>query len=110
MAWEQRGGGRYYYKKRRLGQRVISEYLGQGQRALAQAEMVLQARHDRVSRRQQFQQFIHEQKAIDQALKAPRQILQIAIEAGLRAAGFHCHRGVWRRRRQTGFQADATSR
>ena len=28
MAWEERNGNRYFYRKRRVGDRVISEYVG----------------------------------------------------------------------------------
>ncbi len=31
MAWESRGNGSYYYRKQRIGGRVVSEYVGQGE-------------------------------------------------------------------------------
>ena len=30
MGWEKRGNGLYYYRKKRMGQRVVSEYMGTG--------------------------------------------------------------------------------
>ena len=30
MAWEERNGNQYYYRKRRQGNRVVSEYVGKG--------------------------------------------------------------------------------
>ena len=30
MAWEKRGNNSYYYQKRRIGDRVVSDYIGAG--------------------------------------------------------------------------------
>jgi len=30
MAWETRGGHSYYYRKKRMGNKVLSEYVGKG--------------------------------------------------------------------------------
>ena len=47
MAWEDRGGNRYYYRKRWEGGRCVSEYLGAGE--LAEALATLDA-YDRTAR------------------------------------------------------------
>ena len=33
MAWEARGNKSYYYRKRRIGRRVVSEYVGSSETA-----------------------------------------------------------------------------
>jgi hypothetical protein len=100
MAWERRGGGRYYYKKIRMGRRVVSHYCGGGAAAVLQASADLQARRKRAAERENFKKFKHEQENIDQEIAQLWQTTAIAIKAYLRTAGFHCHRGTWRRRRK----------
>ena len=45
MAWEKRGNKKYYYRKQRVGKKVISEYIGAG----PNAEKI--AREDELQRR-----------------------------------------------------------
>ena len=45
MGWETRGNGKYYYRKRRIGDKVVSEYVGTGPGAELIAE--LQRNYDR---------------------------------------------------------------
>lgn len=33
MGWEKRGNGKYYYRKKRIGNRVFSTYMGKGEKA-----------------------------------------------------------------------------
>ena len=39
MSWEQRGNRRYYFRKRRQAGRVVSEYVGAGELAVAAATL-----------------------------------------------------------------------
>ena len=99
MAWERRGGQAYYYRSVRDGSRVKQEYLGAGEVAEAIA------RSDETIRRAREQERARgraEAERLD-ALAAP--VLQIdeaadaLLRAALVAAGFHRHKGVWRRGR-----------
>lgn len=97
MAWEQRGSGRYYYKKLRLGRRVFSRYFGAGEAAVLQATQDSRAKLERAAQREQFNRLINEQKIIEKALEQQWKVTKAAIEASLATAGFHYHRGSWRR-------------
>ena len=51
MAWEQRGrnpGRRYYYRGRRVGDRVVKTYLGKGEAAEHAAKLDADARAPRI--------------------------------------------------------------
>ena len=101
MGWEQRGrgSGPYYYRSVRDGGRVKKEYLGSGEFAEALArsdEAIRQARQ------------LERERALAEAgrlreLAAPVLRLDEAADELLRAelvaAGFHRHKGVWRRGR-----------
>ena len=97
MAWEKRGNKSYYYRKNRMGNRVISEYVGAGPRAELVAFLDEEDRQRREYERQQWQ----EEKAIDRAqidqvddaMKLIRQITGAACIAG----GCYQHKRQWRR-------------
>ena len=99
MGWEERGGRRYYYRKRREGETVVSEYVGAG----AFAELIAEAEELERARREQERT---EVRAEEQALRRLRETVERAGAAAraltggvLVAAGFHTHRGQWRRSR-----------
>lgn len=101
MAWETRQrGGRYYTRSRRVGGRVVREYLGAGPFAEALARGDAEARARRHERRA-AERAAHEE---DAALVALVDQLSMGTDALMAAtlvlAGYHRHhRGEWRRRR-----------
>lgn len=101
MALETRNGrGTYYTRSRRVGGRVVREYLGSGYAA------VLMAQYDEMQRdRREWEtaQWQHERERLDK-LEAMLDNYYQAVERTLRnelqAAGYHQHhRGEWRRKR-----------
>ena len=92
MPWEQRGPDRYYYRKRRLGDRVISEYVGAGLVGrLAAAQDAAQRRQQRAERRRQA--------ALDAELNTVYRLIQSLTHATLLVNGYHTHKGQWRKKR-----------
>jgi hypothetical protein len=102
MAWERRkdSSNRYYYHSRRLADgRVVKEYHGTGQRG------AMAANADRQKRAEQSLQLQRHRALLDhiQRVAAPLMELceacDVITEAALLAAGYHCHRSTWRRKR-----------
>ena len=100
MAWEERNGNRYYYRKRREGGRVVSEYIGGSDLAEAfvyldeieQDQRELEREIDRAERQEQ-QEIDHQ---VDEVISLARTL----ADATLLAAGYHRHKGQWRKRRE----------
>jgi len=98
MAWETRNGRAYYYRKRRIGRRIVSEYVGGGSVGQLAAEMDALAQAQRQERRAREQAERQKQQELDAELEEARAAVQAAVAATLQAAGFHRHKGQWRRR------------
>lgn len=101
MGWERRGNGRYYYTKRRDGERIVSQYGGSGTIGQLMADM--QALD---SERQQLEQVRARQDraAVDPAapqLDTLAALVSTLTRAVLEANGYHQHKGQWRRKRGT---------
>ena len=100
MAWESRGGKRYYYRGRRINGRVTKIYLGSG--AIAQ-----QAAEKDAAEKTKRAKEAAELSALQASLIEPDQItteskagIKLLLEAELMAMGYHQHkRGEWRLRR-----------
>jgi hypothetical protein len=104
VGWESRGGGghRYLYVTRRVGKRIIHEYLGQGDRAEAVAREVERAKASQLAARAAI---VAEEVRTREATRANEElnrVCNILLEAILLSAGFHRQNyGAWRRRRGT---------
>jgi hypothetical protein len=98
MAWETRGGRRYYYRPKRVGKRVIKEYYGCG----CAAEIAEQADAEVRAQRQAAAEELRNVKALlaplDEQMAALDRGCRILMEATLYAAGFHRYNYMWRRR------------
>jgi hypothetical protein len=105
MGWEYRKGTRYYYRKERQGNRVVSTYIGPaGDRAALFAEIDALDRQRRQQERWEAQiaraQFAELASAPEGLTELLAEAKRAAAEA-LTAAGYHQHkRGQWRKRRR----------
>jgi hypothetical protein len=101
MSWETRGDhGPYYTRSTKRGGRIVREYVGCGDVAviIAQADALKwEERQAQLAERQ-------EKRAQDEALEAEIdefcRLVEAAARAALLAAGYHPHKGQWRRRRE----------
>ena len=100
MAWEARGNKSYYYRKRRIGRRVVSEYVGSGETAGLIAGMDVLDQEQRQAQRM-MDAVAREARVMDDtdaALLAD--LLATLTRAVLVTNGFHQHKRQWRRCRE----------
>src|ERR1044072_8326509 len=95
MAWEGRNGRKYYYLKRREGDRVISEYIGNG----LEAELYAQACQKNEERIQRERERRKEMTATSAQVDDICKTLNNAVRAWLLALGYQQHKRQWRKRR-----------
>ena len=100
MGWENRNGREYYYKKKRIGKQVSSEYVGTGYLAEWVAGQDDFLREQRSRERLAWESIKAEEKKMDSELESVGDITRLLLCAYLLLAGFHPHKGQWRRRRR----------
>jgi hypothetical protein len=100
MAWKTINGRRYYYKSERAGGRVKSTYFGAGESGTLMANMVAFERLERAADREQFREERQDSEAEETAVSEWFDGVQAVADAAMIAAGFHKHKGQWRRKRK----------
>ena len=108
MGWEERGGRLYYYRKRREDQTVISEYVGSGHLAELAAQLDELRREEQEEARQHERKKREEAEQQAQRVRAVMDSIRIFTHASLLAAGYHTHKGQWRKRREQGDEGERT--
>jgi hypothetical protein len=99
MGWERRNYGLYYYRKKRYGKKVISEYIGTGQTAELIEELDKSERQEREITRLEWQEYQAEIKGVEAEVIQVDKTIQSLLRATLLASGHHPHKGEWRRMR-----------
>jgi hypothetical protein len=102
MGIERRGDNLYYYRKKRIGDRIISEYVGAGELGRMAAEA------DRVEREKQSEERLRtevmgaEIMAEDKVFAEYAGLVNTLVQGLLLAEGYHMHKGQWRGRGKRG--------
>ena len=99
MAWEKRGSGSYYYRKRRMRDCVVSEYVGTGLFAELLAEADALEREQRALEREVKRQEREEVLAVDRDIDQVGELIRALTHGMLLISGYHMHKGQWRKRR-----------
>lgn len=99
MAWEYRGNKRYYYRKKRQGDRVVTEYIGTGTIAALSAEADRQKRGRSLCMQRLWKEQRIEYEAMDPDCQFLTAILRGLVRATYLTAGYHSHKGQWRKNR-----------
>ena len=94
-----RNGNVYYYRKRRKGSRVISEYVGGGLVVSLEQHRAEIERERREAEREQLRAAKLSMAEIDQSLDRFSDMVDTLMAAELISMGFHQHKRQWRRRR-----------
>jgi len=96
MGWEK---GRYYTRSTKVNGRVEREYFGCGEVGALVAQMDAIERERREWERECWRLEREEMENFDASVAKVCQMADILAKAAMVAAGFHRHRGEWRRRR-----------
>jgi len=99
MGWETRAGRLFYYRKRRIGRRVVSEYGGSGEAAAVVAALDAHERAERDARREQRREVRRQERAIDAEVEAVCRAVRMLTAGALLLSGYHAHKGQWRKTR-----------
>ena len=100
MSWEERRGRLYYYRSVREGKRVRKEYAGGG--ALGQLTAQIDE-FERLQREVEETSWKEERDRLERSagfLRELEEAAEVLIRAQLLVAGFHKHKGEWRRLRE----------
>ena len=97
MGWER---GRYYYRSRKVGGRVVRQYIGTGEVAELVAQTDALERERRETERAARRAERAELEALDVPLDQLNDLADLLARAALVAAGFRQYkRGEWRKKR-----------
>src|ERR1044072_473545 len=99
MGLEARRGKFYYYEKRRIGGRVVSEYMGSGMLALLAQRYAQDEAEKKAAERQRFKRKQAEFAALDTELDRLFEWVKTLSTSELVSSGYHQHKGQWRKRR-----------
>ncbi len=101
MSWENRGNRRYYYRRRKVGGKVVSEYLGRGYSAELMQMLDEHERQERQDRRQAWQAIKDDEERLDAQLDEVTKAVNAYAGAVLLVNGYRQHkRGKWRKKRE----------
>lgn len=104
MGIEQRRNGSYYYRKRREGDHVVSEYVGGGDFAYLAATLDDIRREEAAEERVQQLRQQREWEQLDTEIRAIGGQVSTIMGALLFSGGYHLHKGQWRKCRKGGTQ------
>ncbi len=99
MGWEKRGNNNYYYRKKRFGEKVSSKYVGKGLLAEEFFRSDLMDRKLRQKFKDEIRQGRNELNALSFKMGKTNNLIKQILYGALLVAGFHMHKGQWRKKR-----------
>lgn len=100
MGWEARNGSRYYYRKKRIGQRVVSVYIGPGLAGELEASLSELERDRAAAAARLLQDQAAEARALDRDLARLEGYAGAMVKAWALLSGCYPHRGQLRKARK----------
>ena len=98
MAWEDRNGNSYYYRKHREGKRVISEYIGNGFIGQIAEVLDMEDRAEAEQARYKAKEQREHVKVMDEQISDLEKYTKVITRAVLLISGYHPHKRQWRKR------------
>ena len=99
MGWEKRGNKKFYYRKKRMGQRVVSEYMGTGSLADLYLAMDAEERIERCLTRTVWAEQRLEANNLEADIEHLNEIVSNLVSTTLLVSGYRSHKGQWRKAR-----------
>lgn len=99
MSWETRGNNRYYYRRRKVGGQMVTEYIGAGGVAEAMAELDDIERQERQHAAAEWRAMVDDDRRQVATLAELDDLIRSAVAGVLIANGYHTHRRQWRKMR-----------
>lgn len=100
MGYEKRGGNLYYYKKKRVNGRVVSQYIGGGELARFTYELDQADRELESMEQAERQAARAESILLDDQVNNTLEMMKTHVEQALMEAGYHKVKGEWRKKRK----------
>jgi hypothetical protein len=100
MGWKTINGHRYYYKSEREGGLVKTTYFGAGEFGSLMAQVDAVDRIEKAADRERVREERAESDAEERSISDWFDDVQAVADEALARAGFHKHKGQWRRKRQ----------
>jgi hypothetical protein len=98
MAWLTKPSGRrYYYRRRKVGGRVVSEYIGSGYVADLAAQLDARDRLKQQAERERVRRDRAVQEELDEQVDEVGKQVTDLVTAVLLVSGYHTHKRQWRR-------------
>jgi hypothetical protein len=100
MSWEARNGrGAYYTRSRRVGGRIVRQYVGRGAVADLLADLDRRERERKQAEAARRAARTALDASLDTQVDEVCRLADLLARGVLLAAGFHHHHGQWRKRR-----------
>lgn len=99
MGWETRGSNSYYYRKQRVGNRVVSRYVGAGALGELVAKQDILQRMERKAEAEAFRNDCNADLAVDRELDETCAVVRDVLTTALLLTGHHTHKRQWRKMR-----------
>src|SRR5262245_60864676 len=100
MGWKTINGRQYYYTCERVGGKVRTQYVGGGQFGSMAAQREADRRAEEAVKREAERAERERDEAEERELVAWFDAVQALADEAMREAGYHRHKGQWRRRRR----------
>jgi hypothetical protein len=104
MGWDK--GGRYYTRSRKIGGRVLREYVGGGELGKLAAAVDADARALRAEKAAVWKAEKARLESLEGNVMALDELAGLLARAALVAAGYHQHKRQWRRKRVQRYQSN----
>ncbi len=98
MSWETRGSKQYYYRRRKVNGRVVSEYVGGGYLGVFVQQADEEKRQAAQERRQAWQATVDAAQALDAMLDEVTEAVNAYAGALMLITGHYQHNRQWRKR------------